>query len=580
MAGDGKFDHGWFRLVYPSKDMWNKLLIIGGTLIGGAILIFYLAISPAYVIPPYDEMEDFQSIEASESNLAYKLRAEFASEADNWLVCEDGQADTLRIGNRDGGILYPTAGGSLAWQPTEQPLFDWETDLSCTGQTPLGSTGEWNLIVAVEDGRLEVLAMASGDLEPWPDVAFAEASGSWFLTVGSGFLVAAVALVMGAIPSSLAQVQSGDRDPESQPDTCVISARTNLEGSPAARALLSESEVEKCGQRVLCIDHDGDGSTTGLALISTGDDDQTDIRSWMYRPRQPADWDLDDLLRGEGELIAEHPQLVGTPTPAIFTTNTILAVPLLSLAAFMSWHTWLMMSPGTFDGILFGIFGLLLPFYAIIHGIRGLKRHTRMKHVVGTETTTISDLTPGRHEVVGQVRPSRYGSVEVRWGPDIASKEHSMDGVVAYEIHKQRRVSTGKSSHWVTDWKYSHSIPFVIHDGTAGVLADPETFHAADWGSRRSHRVGSRRWNLRALRLGDPVYARGEVMVLSPEETEQAVGRSTAWTWGMQFNGSHPLDMIERGTEMALMGTVRSFWEDVGIPFMVALTFVIPWLIL
>ena len=547
MAGSGPFDLGWFKLTTPKLES-GQFAVLALLLVSGLGFVVWGFLTPN--IAPYDELPTLDDFENSEEGTVYALTATFAAEGDNWIECPNGGARTLHLGNWDGGILTTHAGEELRWEPANRKTFGWDFNIECYGIEYLEELGELKLIAIHEGDYLEIVALSDINTTPVPDRA----------NIGSGIIIAGLLfLQMGLMISPLHVLRTSlsehVRNSEDDQEAPFFTAEDGMHDYREHDG----KHAEEMDKRIFYPTNTDESSLSGLkfeGLMTVKHDEE---RSWCLPGPSHETWNLDDLLCSTGELIDEHPNKIGTPTPAIFTTISIIGIINVGLVLLSAYCTAILLkSPGEDSAFaMFGLFSLVIPMVVIS---KSTKNHFTIRSIKKTPTTQVQHIRYDDVELVGQVRPSRHGSLSINWG---SGESQSLNAIVACYVKKERRVSTGKSAHWVTSWEFEQSVPFVLHDGTGGVLVDPQLFYDVDWGKVESQRVGSRRWTLKALRLGDPVMLHGGVV--SDPKWEHNTGESVANTKGRMMSGKAPNSCLERGTEMGVMRTVNSLWEDVGI---------------
>lgn len=283
----------------------------------------------------------------------------------------------------------------------------------------------------------------------------------------------------------------------------------------------------------------------------------TDPCSWVLPAPGPKSWFMHRPYHPDpsNELIAEHPHKIGTPKPATVSSYGFFMLVFLS-GMFVLGGLGISQSKATAttsDDTM-----LLLPYITMAVGviwlIMGYVAQRTQRAIIDTTTSLVRSVRVGSTEVVGQVRPTFSGGVDVLVD---GHPNRMVPGCVAYswtyEVlvrerkvtnhNGQRRVETDEK--WRTVRSKEASVPFILHDGTGGLYVRPSTFKRQDWGKfAKSWEVTNRdtlrdaywrlaydqvyqkgdvlrhKWTIHALRIGDPVYALGVTAPRPDEELE------------------------------------------------------------
>jgi len=170
----------------------------------------------------------------------------------------------------------------------------------------------------------------------------------------------------------------------------------------------------------------------------------------------------------------------------------------------------------------------------------------------------------------------------------------------SYEQYQCRTTkdSEGNSKeecHWVTIRSDAGGCPFILHDGTGGILVNSNSFKRTDYGQYLKRwdgkfaqtlgkqmmsqaiagmlggaRVKKHRWTLYGLRLGNPVYVLGQTKprtsdALAAEGLDGTLGNSIIEVWGNE-DAPGIKCTLQRGTELSNLGRSRSGFELVMLP--------------
>ncbi|MDG1557410.1 MAG: hypothetical protein P8Q98_06380 [Candidatus Poseidoniaceae archaeon] len=282
-----------------------------------------------------------------------------------------------------------------------------------------------------------------------------------------------------------------------------------------------------------------------------------DPNDWVYPAPGPKSWYLPRPYHPDpsNELLPEHPTKIGTPRPAVISSYGLFLLIFLGGMSSLAYFgvTSAQSTVDSSDDTL-----LLLPYITMGVGVLWLilgyfaQRHQSV--MMDTSTALARSVAAGSGELVGQVRPTFSGGI------DVLVDHHPMrmvPGCVAYkweyevEIRESKIVMrNGKprrrtQNRWVNVRSKEGSVPFILHDGTGGIYLRPSTFERQDFGGfvkqwttthsqslsdaywRIQHgrlynqgHILRHRWTIHALRIGDPVYALGMVKPRPSEELE------------------------------------------------------------
>ena len=166
-------------------------------------------------------------------------------------------------------------------------------------------------------------------------------------------------------------------------------------------------------------------------------------------------------------------------------------------------------------------------------------QNKRVMEAWDTVTSIVKFIDAGHNELVGQVRPASFEPLETVHVDNYRDSNWTFDNLVGwswsysiYHCWKTRyRDSEGKW-HTKTEcaWKSirgdSSASPFMLHDGSGGIIVDLPTFKESPlseiWDSDNPGRKGGNglytkgdvrkhRWKLYGLQLGDPVYTMARI---------------------------------------------------------------------
>ena len=124
-------------------------------------------------------------------------------------------------------------------------------------------------------------------------------------------------------------------------------------------------------------------------------------------------------------------------------------------------------------------------------------------------------------------------------------------------------------------------MPFILHDGSGGIRVEPSMFERIHYQVPLNvWNIGTTRWTLYGLRLGDPVYIHGEVASrtkaeLAEENLDGLLGNSILKVIGNVDPPGQELIMIQ-GTEYSILAYSYSMVETLYLPvFYLGLFFIL-----
>lgn len=352
------------------------------------------------------------------------------------------------------------------------------------------------------------------------------------------------------------------------------------------------------------------GSTGSFWTGEYSSSPSKDDRGWVFNAPGPEHWDKEDRYSEDDMgIIPEHPTVIGTPQPASISAVGIFGslIALYSIPVAMILVTFGIEMPVGDEEELF--FKLALMFGPVIgsfgYWFMSWKTGTRMQLSLDVPTSKIRSMAAGELELVGQVRRWSSPAPDVQVGNDpdrTISDLHSWRW--KYEIYLRRTyvVMTDDGPETKTEYKWetirdvNGGHPFILHDGTGGVLIRPDTFeeqnlgdHMRIWSVDHNRTIvnalGSiittsfggwtileHKWTLWGLSLGDPCYILGKAENRPKKDREEGIisrGQHTL----MQVVGESGVEFearLERGSELGVLSTVRSQFEYKIIPGIIA----------
>ena len=206
-----------------------------------------------------------------------------------------------------------------------------------------------------------------------------------------------------------------------------------------------------------------------------------------------------------------------------------------------------------------------------------------MHNIIDTATSRVRSVAVGPAELVGQVRPGPEGTISVNVG---GSSSRKVEGVVAYRWKEEEYVCTkdsdGKEScSWHTRRTDDGNTNFILHDGTGGILIDPDSWKEVNLGEQlHNWESGRWRWTVWVLASGDPVYCLGRVETRTSEEKEDGIDE-TIPSSHLVVRGNKDIGMqvhLHRGTELSVISGLRSTTEAIIVPLIMLTFSAIPFL--
>lgn len=352
------------------------------------------------------------------------------------------------------------------------------------------------------------------------------------------------------------------------------------------------------------------GSTGSFWTGEYSSSPSQDDRGWVFSAPGPEHWDKEDRYSAdEMGILPEHPTVIGTPSPAAISAVGIFGsiIALYSVPVTIIIVTLGIMFPSGDDGE--ALIKVALMFGPVI-GSFGFwfiswQTGTRMQLTQDVPTSKIRSMAAGELELVGQVRRWTSPAPDVQVGNDPARTVpdlHSYHWMYEIYLRRTRVVMTDEGPRTETEyrWETIHDVkgghPFILHDGTGGVLIKPDSFevqnlgdHMRVWSVDHNNTIvkalGSiitstfggwtileHKWTLWGLSLGDPCYLLGKAENRPTKEREDGIisrGQHTL----MQVVGESGVGFearLERGSELGVLGKVRSQIEYKIIPGIIA----------
>ena len=327
-----------------------------------------------------------------------------------------------------------------------------------------------------------------------------------------------------------------------------------------------------------------------------------DPSDWILTAPGPTTWNENQYLpHGDGTPLPEHPVKVGTPRPATISTYGIMML-LFVIGSCIGAGYIVNETPSGED--LFYIPYIVLGV-GLIWALLGYFQYKMQRQMADTPTSLVRSVAVGNPELVGQVRPSKSGVLRVvvdghpnrvipncvhfHWSYEVKIREHYTDS----EGNSKTR------EYWKTIREDGGGVPFILNDGTGGIVVKPTTFKRTDMGQylkrwESNHgdslkkelgmefaarlftggNVVKHRWTVYALRIGNPVYILATTRSRPQEEIQSEGLDGTLQNTLLEVVGEDAPGIkatLQRGTELANMGRMRSSFEVMIIPLCLTL---------
>ena len=299
---------------------------------------------------------------------------------------------------------------------------------------------------------------------------------------------------------------------------------------------------------------------------------------WLFgAPQLPSSYDRVFAADGDGALIREHPRRLGSPQPGTITLYSIGAI------IFSGSFIWLAADLRARDGSSFHtILGWgMTAFVTLINVLwfySAWNQFRLQRTIHDLPTSPVRSVAVGQAEIVGQVRPSIAGTPEMTVG----GRTHQ--GLVLWQW-KSYHYECNTDSEGNTSCSWSHvetmngGVPFIVHDGTGGILIDPVLWEQKKGEIDRGKVVdewtrGDWKWKLTCIGVGDPIYLLGDCEPRKNDHLE---------AWGSDPTLPNALvtivpstdtgegSVLHYGTELDVLANMRSTFEILIVPMLVFL---------
>ena len=155
-------------------------------------------------------------------------------------------------------------------------------------------------------------------------------------------------------------------------------------------------------------------------------------------------------------------------------------------------------------------------------------------------------------------------------------------GCLAYRWIEEKLVGSGKNRRWKKMASGEDVSRFIIHDGTGGIIVEPETFKQSDWGKELTQwDTGRWRWSIHAITAFDPIYCLGRVENRGADDLADCPSDKSVQQSLLVMRGNKDVGMqasLSRGTELGLLKRTRSTLELLVVPILMFISAAIPFI--
>ena len=280
---------------------------------------------------------------------------------------------------------------------------------------------------------------------------------------------------------------------------------------------------------------------------------------------------------GDGALIPEHPSNIGFAQPATITPYSLGG--LIFAGSFILLAADLRARDGSLEHVSIGwTLTVLVTIVNLVWFYHAWRQFKLIRAVTDLPTSAVRSAAVGQVELVGQVRPSRAGT------PEFNVNNRAIKGLAAWQWTSYRYVCTTDSEgNTSCSWEEVESkhggTPFVVHDGSGGMIVDPSMWtnkkHQPKYGGLvATWQIGDLKWNVWGLGIGDPVYVLGDCVPRSHDHMEEW-GRDESLASSLVMmvpsTDTGETSILQYGTELNLIANNRSIFEILVVPCVVFL---------
>ncbi len=319
-------------------------------------------------------------------------------------------------------------------------------------------------------------------------------------------------------------------------------------------------------------------------------------RDWIFPPPPKSEWGSNPYSADKSaQLIAEHPNKIGTPKPPTISNYGLFSSLAFATAAGAA---LLASSEPNFESAI--SLSMILVVVSTVWLFASAFIWKKGEAMQDTPTSNIRSMAVGAVELVGQARPWVEPPPTVIVDHDPSKSVDNLNAWSwSYEVYRCRKVTTTDSkgrrtTRTVCSWEPVRSDagghPFLVHDGTGGVLTHPHTFSRQDLGPRLArwecaHSLQARdllwrlatsgdvrrhRWTLWGLRMLDPCYVMGDAQSRKKEslEREKSVDKTIQNSLLEVVGEDSPgfKARLVKGTELTNLDDMKSQFELLVIP--------------
>jgi hypothetical protein len=298
---------------------------------------------------------------------------------------------------------------------------------------------------------------------------------------------------------------------------------------------------------------------------------------WLFGCPHLTNFDEPYTEDGGGKLISEHPKVLGTPKLATLTPYSLGAI------VFATSFIWLSADLRARDGSEFhSLGGWFLTFFVTVVNLfwfrSAWKQFKFTRQMNDIPSSPVRGAAVGQVELVGQVRPSVAGTTEFQIGG------RDYNGLVTWYWAKHKMVCSkdhegNEDCGWRLQSSDGGSVPFMLHDGTGGMIIDPELWGSDPYGPQTDEweeMKNNVRWKytVNGLGVGDPIYVMGDCMPRTREHIERWGGHETlshALLTMVRSTNTEDKSVLRYGTEIDILSGHRSMFEIFIVPLFIFL---------
>ena len=296
---------------------------------------------------------------------------------------------------------------------------------------------------------------------------------------------------------------------------------------------------------------------------------------WLFGAPVPSTFDNPYVGDEGGKLMREHPTVIGTPKAALLTPYSIGAI--LFAGSFIWLSADLRARDGSdFHTTLGWVMTVVVTVMNLLWFYSAWKQFKLNRLIRDLPTSPIRSVAVGQAELVGQVRPSVAGTPEM----SVGGRTHR--GLTAWQWKSYQYVCrTDSDGDTHCSWEHRETkdggVPFMIHDGSGGMLIDPALWikKPIDYGPiLDSWQRGDWKWNLVGLGVGDPVYILGDCVPRDVDHLQTWGSHETlaqALLTMVPTTGTGDASILHYGTEMDVLAKNRSLFEIFIVPLIIFL---------